>query len=447
MMKTFKSVSIGVMSAILALSMAACGSSTETSSTGAPAMTDKPSAETKTPAPGKKVTIEYWHTYSDSEEKLLTDEIKPLFEKANPGIELKLTRMPYENLKQQVITSVSGDAAPDLMRMDIVWVPEFANMGALLDVSKLEGFNEMKSNLFEAPLATTYLKNAKGEGYYGLPVNTNTKIAIYNKSILDEIGKKDAPKTMQELEDYAKAAKAKGKKGGITIGGNYPWATMPYFYSLGGKFTNDDYTKVDGFLNSPQSVKALETLVRWNKEGLVSPPILGGEPGSWDGMKNNEYMMIDDGPWFFSLLMAEKDSKFKPLEGTVRGLIPAGEGGGKSVVGGEDLVIFQSSKHPKEAWTFAKWMLGDEPQKIMAKSGLIPTNKKAASDPKVLETPFIKEYIEQLKTAVARTPIPQFGEMDGIISLAFEKSMRGEAKPQDALNEGAKQIEAILKKK
>ncbi|SDM82857.1 carbohydrate ABC transporter substrate-binding protein, CUT1 family [Paenibacillus sp. yr247] len=443
-MSSMKKVSIGVLSTALAFTMTACGSSTETSSTSK--SSEKPAAETKAPTTDKKVTIEYWHTYSDAEEKLLVEEIKPLFEKENPGIELKLTRMPYENLKQQVITSVSGDAAPDLMRMDIVWVPEFANMGALLEVSKMDGYKEMKPNLFETPVATTYLKTKKGEGYYGLPVNTNTKVAIYNKAILNEIGKKEVPKTMQELEEYAKAAKAKGKKGSITIGGNYPWAMIPYFYSLGGKFTSDDYTKVEGVLNGPESVKALETIVRWNKEGLISPPILGGEPGTWDGMKNNDYMMIDDGPWFYSLLMAEKDSKFKPLEDTVRGLIPAGDGGGKSVVGGEDLVIFASSKHPKEAWTFAKWMLGEAPQKIMAKVGLIPTNKKAAADPKVMETPFIKEFVEQMKTTVARTPIPQFGEMDSIISLAFEKSIRGEMKPQDALNEAAKQIEAVLKK-
>jgi multiple sugar transport system substrate-binding protein len=33
--------------------------------------------------------------------------------------------MPYEGLKQQVIAGVSGGEAPDLMRMDIVWVSEF----------------------------------------------------------------------------------------------------------------------------------------------------------------------------------------------------------------------------------------------------------------------------------------------------------------------------------
>ncbi|WP_058303885.1 extracellular solute-binding protein [Gorillibacterium timonense] len=446
-MKPFKKVSLGVMAAVLAVGMSACGSGKEGASDSGSTDSASPAASSAPAADGKRVTIEYWHTYSDAEEKVLIEQIKPLFEKQNPGIELKLTRMPYENLKQQVITGVAGDAAPDLMRMDIVWVPEFANMGALLDVSKMDGFAELKPKLFEAPLATTYLKNDSGEGYYGLPVNTNTKVAIYNKSILDLIGKTEVPKTMAELEEYAKLAKEKGKAtGGITIGGNYPWANIPYFYSLGGKFTNDDYTKADGYLNSPESVKALETFIRWNKEGLISPPILGGEPSAWDGLKNNDYLMIDDGPWFYSLLMAEQEGGFKPLEQTVRGLIPAGDGGSRSVIGGEDLVIFSSSKHPKEAWTFAKWMLQPEPQKIMATLGLIPANMDAANDPKVMENPFIKEYVEQMKTAVPRTPVPQFGEMDSIIALAFEKAMRGEMEPKAALDDAAKQIDALLAK-
>ncbi|HTG71933.1 MAG TPA: extracellular solute-binding protein [Candidatus Udaeobacter sp.] len=440
-MKWYKTISYGVLAAVMAFTITACsGGNNAPANNGGKAPANESGNDPATD--GKKVTIEYWHTYSDQEEKVLTDEIKPLFEKENPGIELKLTRMPYEGLKEQVIAGVAGDAAPDLMRMDIIWVPEFAKMGALQDVSKNDGFDELKANSFEAPMET----NAYNGGYYGVPVNTNTKIAIYNKAVLDEIGVKAAPATMDEFVEAAKLAVAKGKPGGIGIGGANVWAASPYFWSLGGSLTNEDYTKVDGYLNSPESVKALETIVQWNKDGLVTPTILGGEPGAWDGMKNNDYMMIDDGPWFYSILMNEAESAFKPLEQTVRGLIPAGAGGSRSVVGGEDLVIFANSKHPQEAWTFAKWMLGDEPQKIMSKLGLIPTNKTAANDPAFLEQPFVTEYVKQLETALPRTPIPQYGEMEGIVNLAFEKAVRGELSPKEALDEAAKNIEAILTK-
>lgn len=440
-MKWYKTISYGVLAAVMAFTITACsgGNNAPANNGGSAPTNESGNAPAKS---GEKVTIEYWHTYSDQEEKVLAEEIKPLFEKENPGIELKLTRMPYEGLKEQVIAGVAGDAAPDLMRMDIIWVPEFAKMGALQDISKMDGFDELKPNLFEAPMET----NAYNGGYYGVPVNTNTKIAIYNKAVMDEIGVTEAPKTMDEFVAAAKLAVAKGKPGAIGIGGANVWAASPYFWSLGGSLTNEDYTKVEGYLNSPESVKALETIVQWNKEGLVTPTILGGEPGAWDGMKNNDYMMIDDGPWFYSILMNEAESAFKPLEQTIRGLMPEGAGGSRSVVGGEDLVIFTNSKHPQEAWTFAKWMLGEEPQKIMSKLGLIPTNKTAANDPAFLEQPFVSEYVKQLETALPRTPIPQYGEMETIVNLAFEKAIRGELEPKAALDEAAKNIEAILTK-
>jgi multiple sugar transport system substrate-binding protein len=387
-----------------------------------------------------KVTIEYWHTYGDQEEKVLVEKIKPLFEEQNPDIELKLTRMPYEGLKQQVIAGVSGDAAPDLMRMDIIWVPEFAKMGALKEVSSLDGFEDVKSSVFEGPMAT----NLYDGKYYGLPVNTNTKIAIYNKALMDKAGVTEAPKTMDELVAASEKANAAGAKGAIGIGGSFSWAWLPYFWSLGGELTNEDYTKFDGFLNSPESIKAVEQIAQWQKDKLTAPTILGGEPGSWDGMKKNEYFMIDDGPWFYSILMNEEGSKFKPLEHTVRGLIPAGDGGSRSVIGGEDLVIFANSKHPEEAWTFAKWMLTEEPQKIMSETGLIPSNMTAANDPGFLEVPFVKEYVEQLETALPRTPIPQWSEIETIINLNFEKVIRGKMSAKEAMDDAAKKADSLL---
>jgi len=408
------------------------GSDTPASSAGAP-------EESKAARPAEKVTIEYWHTYSDSEEKVLTEKIKPQFEAEYPDIELKLTRMPYEGLKDQVIAAVAGDAAPDLMRMDIIWVPELAAKGALKKLNELPGFEEVRASVFEGPMQTNLFQ---GE-YYGVPLNTNTKIAIYNADTLKEAGLSQAPATMDELVQAARAIKDK-KKQGIGISSIGAWGLLPYFWSLGGQVTNEDYTKVEGYLNSPDSVKALDTIVGWNNDGLVIPALLGGEPGSWDGLKSGQYLMIDDGPWFFSILLGDAENSFNPLDKTVRALLPSGPGGSVSVVGGEDLVTFSNSKHPEEAWTFMKWMLGKEPQRIMVEAGMIPTNREAAQAIDASQNPYIAPYIEQLNTALPRTPIPQWGEMETIFNLAFEKAIRGEQSAQKALDEAAAQMQALL---
>lgn len=437
-MKTMKKRLFSFLALMLAVTLTACGGGGGAASDGGGA----PATEGESNAPetsGEKVQIEYWHTYSDQEEKILTEQIKPAFEAEHPNIELVLTRMPYEGLKQQVIAGVAGDAAPDLMRMDIVWVPEFAAQGALMDISGMDGFEELKASVFESTMATNFYNG----GYYGVPLNTNTKIAIYNKATLEEAGLTEAPKTIDELVAAAETLKPKGKYG-IGISGIHAWGLLPYFWSLGGQMLSDDYTQAEGFLNGSDSVKALETIVDWNNRGLVIPPILGGEPGTWDGLKSGEYLMSDDGPWFYSILMNETESGFDPIEETVRGLIPEGAGGSRSVIGGENLVIFTNSKHPEEAWTFAKWMLTEEPQLLMAEAGLIPTNMAAAEAMTNMDIPFIAEYVEQLDTALPRPPIPEWNEIESIFNLAVEKAIRGEQEPKAALDEAAKQIDAIL---
>lgn len=92
---------------------------------------------------GDDVTITYWHTHGDSEEEVLVDTIIPEFEKQYPNIHVDAVRMPYDGLMQQIITSLSSGTGPDLMRMDIIWVPELAEYMdrklCYLDLLNLEG--------------------------------------------------------------------------------------------------------------------------------------------------------------------------------------------------------------------------------------------------------------------------------------------------------------------
>ena len=168
--------------------------------------------------------------------------------------------MPYDGLKQQVIQGVSSGTAPDLMRMDIIWVTEFAKLGALVPVDDLPGFAEMKETLFEGPLSTNYYEGK----YYGLPLNTNCLSGAWSKTMLDQLGLTEVPKTYDDML----ALKDQLKEGQYLFAteDTNTWATAPLFYSLGGTYTNEDYTKASGYLNGEASVKALETIVQWYDE-------------------------------------------------------------------------------------------------------------------------------------------------------------------------------------
>jgi multiple sugar transport system substrate-binding protein len=91
---------------------------------------------------------------------------------------------------------------------------------------------------------------------------------------------------------------------------------------------------------------------------------------------------------------------------------------------------------------WAAFLLGEESQKMMAEVGVIPTLASLANDPSMPE--YFGVFMEQLKTAQARVPHPKWGDMDGAINNAFQRMLRGEQTPQEALDQAAEEINALL---
>ena len=428
--------SLALLAALIMVlsALTACAGTTapaaEATATEAPAATAEATA---TEAPAEPETIVFWHTYSEGEEQIFLNEIVPAFEAANPGIKVDAVRMPVDGLQQQVITAASGNAAPDVMRMDITWVSQLGKLGALEPLSAYDGFSAIKDNALSAPMETNY---SAGD-YYGLPLNTNTTAAVWNMDFLKACGLTEPPKTLDELVALAKQYNdPANEKWVFTIAGTYTWAMLPYFWSLGGNLTSDDYSVATGYLNSDASVAALDTIASWYKDGVISPAIIGEQPDAWGGMSAGNYAMISEGPWFFS----SNTTTFA----TQATAMPTGVAGGISVVGGEDIVMFAGSAHKTAAWKFMQYMLSDEAQLAMTKAGMIPVVKSAMDKVDTSASPYLAAYLEQLKTAKPRTPSANWGQIDTILGKAFETVIRGESSAKDALDAAAAQIDPLL---
>lgn len=432
MKMSMKAAAVTVACLTLLGGLSGCSGSKKASSS-----TSAGSSASSSSTPHEKVTLTFWHTYSDTEVKVFTNKVIPDFEAKNPDITIKSVTMPTSNLEQQVIQAAAGKAAPDVMRMDITWIPQLASLGALQELSSYSGFDTVKQNSFASAL-TTCQWNGK---YYGVPLDTNTKVAIYNTADLKAAGLTEAPATFDDLLAAAKKLKATHPNGLIGLGGTSVWAMAPYFLSLGGQYCNTDYTKASGYINSPQSVAALQKLLDAYNDGLIGKCILNGQPGTWDGLKAaNGYAMIDDGPWFYSIQDKSVTSKDTIAQ------MPSGSAGSISVVGGEDLVMFANGKHKDAAWTFMNYLAASEfPQKTMAlDSDCLPTYLPVANLSDITSDPVMKVYIEQTKTAWARIPNAHFSKMDDDISKGFEKVFRHQGTPQAVLDDLAKQLDALF---
>lgn len=206
--------------------------------------------------PGKEVTITFWHHYSTAspEEKTLKEVLIPKFEQENPGIKVNPVAFTWEDLHKKLQISGSAGDLPDVARLDIIWVPEFQKSGMLQQLDAFEDFDEVAGSLLEGPLSTAKV----GDHYYGLPLNTNTKVLFWNKEMLSQSGVEQAPQTTEQFFEALGKIKSKYEKSwGFGEPALQGWNVLPWIWSNGGDVLSPDFTTADGYLNSPASVEIL----------------------------------------------------------------------------------------------------------------------------------------------------------------------------------------------
>ncbi len=386
----------------------------------------------------KKTTITFWNAYSSDgpEVKRLEKVIIPQYEKTHPGVIVKDVAIPYDDLHQKLVTAVAGGQLPDLVRSDIIWVPELANLGVLEPLDKaMPDFKKLKSTVYPGPLATNYWKGH----YYGLPLDTNTRTFNYSPAALRAAGLSRPPKTFAQLKSYAATAKAKGLYL-YAESGTSGWNLLPWIWSAGGSLTNRSYTKASGYLNSRKSVAGIRMLVDLYKAGEMPNIVLGGNGGlgTYDGISQGKYVATLDGPWMFAIFAAAfKNTK---IAGTT---IPAGPGGSVSVVGGEDIVMTHSSKNKAAAADFMRFMLKGWAQNEMARAGQM-TVLKSLTKQLIKIHPYYAVYLKQIANARPRTPTPKWPQIDQVLETKLAKAFKGDETVQQALDSAAKQIDGLL---
>lgn len=404
----------------------------------APADTEVPAATEAPVVNPDPVKITFWHTYSEnSTEVVALAELITTFQSAHPDIKVESVSVPYENFRSKLFTSIAGGEAPDLARVDIIWTPELAQMGALASLDDtMTDFKEISEGVFPGPLSTNYWDGH----YYGLPMDTNTKVWIYNKDLYSAAGIESAPETMEEVAAQCEQFKAQyPDKYYFAADGMFAWVTLPWIWSFGGSITDPEITKATGYLNSPETVAAYEFMLKMYQDGCISPVILGNGIDPFTGYSQDMYGSMDNGPWTYPIVNGQFPDKVISAAP-----FPSGAGGSIDVVGGEDIVLFKQSKNKEAAYEFLRFILSDEYQLKMSETGQIPVKLSVIESDAIQNHPYLGVFLEQLRTSKARTAHPQWQKMDEVLTEAGQLVIRGELTPQAALDSAAQQIDAIL---
>ena len=421
-----------LLSVLLLLTLANCTASPLQESQP-PGDSYEPSSSSPSNGSADSTLITFWHTYGDAEDEIFLEKVLPLFESKHPGIKVESVRQDGGQFHQMIVMAFGSGQVPDVARVDITNTAAYAAQGGIVAMDRFPEFETIKSSVLAGPLSTNMFRGA----YYGLPLNTNCKAAVVNMNIMGDLGFSEPPVTM---ESFIEAAKVYGNgEFLLNVSGVGGWDLYPYFWLFGGVLTDDGFTVASGYMDSPSSVAAINKMIELNNDKVFTIRDIDGTADAWDGI-NTEYAMFFEGPWYFGANRDFSESNILPA------VIPTFNGKSASVVGGENIVIFEQSRQQEAAWIFTQFMMSEEVQLIMLSVGQLPVIKSAIESDEVRNDPVWSVYHKQLESASSRIPSPQDSTIGQIWSDAMMAIFAEDADVQSTLSQAAAQIDNELAK-
>ena len=410
----------GVVAAIaLSLFAAACGS-------------DEPAAPAQTDPKSLTANLTWWDTSDPANEGPAFKELITKFNATYPNVKIDYQSVPFGEAQNKFKTAAAAKSgAPDILRAEVAWVPEFASLGYLYALDGSEVLADV-ADYYETPLSSNKF-NGKT---YGVPQVTDSLALLYNKKLFTDAGV-TPPKTWAEVKTAAAAIKAKSGVDGLFInaGGYF---LLPFIYGEGGDLVNTTDKKI--VVNSDANVAGIKVAQDLVKSGAaVKPPANDSYGTMMTLFKEQKVAMIINGPWEVNNIKGAPT--FGGLENLGIAAVPAGSAKAGAPVGGHNYVI--SSTVPAEktaaAVAFVKFMNSAESQAFLAeKLGLLPTRKSAYDIPSVKNNPIISAFAPVVAAAAARPWIPEGGQFFGPLDKMAVEVLVQNKDPKASLDTVAK---------
>ena len=412
-------------SATLALTLAACGGG------------DTSDADTKNDSSAADPSsvsgeLTWWDTSDPTNEGPAWQELIKRFNAEYPNVEVNYESVPFAEAQNKFKTAAaSGSGAPDILRAEVAWVPEFASLGYLYSLEGTE-LLEDKDDFLETPLSSNVFDGQT----YGVPQVTDTLALMYNKALFDEAGIEAAPTTWAEVQDAADKLKAIKSEGIYINSGGY--FTLPFIYGEGGDIVDPEAKTIE--INSDEAVAGIAEAQKLVQSGAAVKPVANDPYGTMMTLfKEGKVGMIINGPWEVNAI--DSDPNFGGFENLGVAPVPAGSAQSGAPVGGHNYVIYEGMDESKAeaAIAFVKFMSSAESQAFIASElGLLPTRQSAYDLPEVQDNEKVAAFKSALDSAVARPWIPEGGQFFAPLDEMATKVLIQGADPKKSLDAVAK---------
>jgi multiple sugar transport system substrate-binding protein len=387
------------------------------------------------------VTIEYWQYFFQQRVDAMTTLIAN-FEKANPGVHVKMTHFPYDDYRTKVSAAIPAGEGPDVVQLYYGWLNDYINAG-LIQPLPADQFppDQIDKDFF--PMVQAMKRDGK---YMALPTAVRALALFYNKRLMKEAGIDAPPATLDEfVADAKKMTKADGS-GNITQEGfasgmtaqDHQWMREVLFRQFGTAPYSDDGKTVA--YDNDKGAAALKWYTGLQMTEKVTANTFMDEAQA--AFKAGRAGLMVDGSFRIGALNATKGLEWGVAE------LPTVNGVKSNYASYWVNAITSQSKGEKlaAAEKFMAYITSDEAMQVWLKTvGELPAKPAAAMTPENQADPVYGPFIKGLGYAHATVFADESAQRNVLVDAVNRVFLEG-ADPAASLHTAAEAEQKILDK-
>lgn len=419
-----RGITATVLVAALALAATACGSDDKSGSGS------KSSGELSG-------TVTWWDTSSVGSEDKVFKKIAEGFEKLHPKVDVKYVNVPFGDAQNKFKNAAqAGDGAPDVIRSEVAWTPDFANLGYLAPLDGTPALRDQDDFLKQAVASTKYDGKT-----YAVPQVIDSMGIFYNKAMFAKAGVK-VPTTVDELKTASAAIKKKTGKTGLYLRGDDAYYFLSFLYGEGGDLVDAGSKSVK--IDDPEAVKAFTVVKDLVDSGAAKTDATDGWENMMQSFKSGDVAMMINGPWAVADTLT--GDQFKDSSNLGIATVPAGSVAQGAPQGGHNLAVYAGSKNLDASYAFVDYMTSVDAQATAAgELNLLPTRTSAYARKEAVDSEIVNFFKPVVETSVERPWIPEGGSLFAPLVTQYTEVLTGQTTPEKAAAASGDAYRKLLK--
>jgi multiple sugar transport system substrate-binding protein len=331
----------------------------------------------------------------------MVDEFVAMWNDANPDRKINLTYIPHTEMVPKIAQAIASGEVPDLIGMDLIYVPQFEAAGQLVDITDLIGD---EPNLATASPGHMAVSTYDGR-LYGVPLYADVSALFWNKDLFRQAGldPEKPPTSLAEIRDFADKITA--------LGGDVKGYFLPGSCAGCNIFTVAPLMWASGATIEPEAANGeplqgdgVKQVLQWARDMIAAGNVhedAQAETGETFHLRFGSGKIGMMGTGNFNITLAAEQN---PEMDFGIALLPGLESGQvASFAGGDIVTIPKGSTRVDDAVDFMKWLLSDEVQVEGYARMLNMTTRGDMADNEYFEgNPRVQEVAQAI--AVAKTP-------------------------------------------